>query len=141
MLRAAALTAIAIATIGCGAGSPTGELPPAVFPAEALTTQSTDGGLTVAVWSSPQPPSVGLAVFRFRFTDAAGTPVDGLSIDVLPWMPAHGHGGSTHPTAMATGPGEFLVQPVSFFMSGGWQLRTAVGGALSDEVTVGIDVP
>jgi hypothetical protein len=140
MIRCAALMTIAILAIGCGGGGAE-ELPPAVFPAEALVTQATTGGLTVSVWSSPQPPAVGLAVFRFTFTDDVGAPVDGLSINVLPWMPAHGHGGSTHPTATATAPGEFLVQPVSFFMSGAWQLRTTVGGARTDEVTVGVDVP
>jgi hypothetical protein len=132
-----ALIAIAMFAIGCGGGE--GELPPAVFPADALVTQTTAGGMTIAVWSSPQPPVKGLAVFQLAFTDA-GTPVDGLAIDVLPWMPAHGHGGSTRPTATATAPGVFLVQPVSFFMSGAWELRTTIGGQRDDEVTVDVDV-
>jgi hypothetical protein len=135
----AALLTIAIGAIGCGA-SATGELPPAVFPAQALVTQSTAGGMTVAVWSSPQPPAKGLAAFQLSFVDGAGAPVDGLTVDVLPWMPAHGHGGSTRPTATATAPGVFLVQPVSFFMSGAWELRTTIGGERDDEVTVDVEV-
>jgi hypothetical protein len=134
----AVLIAIAAGAIGCGGGE--GELPPAVFPGEALVAAQTVSGLTVSVWSSPRPPTVGLAVFRFAFTDAAGAPVDGLAVDVLPWMPAHGHGGSTHPTATATAPGVFLVEPVSFFMSGAWELRTTIGGERNDSVTVDVDV-
>ena len=135
---AAALVTIALVGIGCGGAE--AELPPPVFPAAALVTTSTAAGMTIAVWSSPQPPAKGLAAFQFAFTDGAGAPVDGLTVDVLPWMPAHGHGGSTHPTATATAPGIFLVQPVSFFMSGAWELRTMIGGQRDDAVTVDVDV-
>lgn len=134
------LAAMVIAAIGGACGGSEGELPPAVFPGEALVAQQTASGLTVSVWSSPRTPAVGLAVFQFAFTDAAGAPIDGLDVGVLPWMPAHGHGGSTHPTATATAPGVFLIQPVSFFMSGAWELRTTIGGERNDSVTVDVDV-
>jgi hypothetical protein len=133
------LAAFALSAAACGGGE--GERAPAVFVEEPLVVAQTDGGLTVSVWASPQPPAVGLAAFRFGFTDAQGLAVDGLDVDVLPWMPAHGHGGSKRPTSTATGPGVFLVDPVSFFMSGAWELRTTIGGARSDAVTVHVDVP
>jgi hypothetical protein len=133
------LAAVALTVTACSGGDE--ERAPAVFVEQPLTVAQTDGGLTLSVWASPQPPAVGLAAFRFSFTDTSGAAVDGLDVDVLPWMPAHGHGGSKRPTSVATAPGVFLVDPVSFFMSGAWELRTTIGGARSDAVTVHVEVP
>ena len=132
------LVAVVLSATACSGEEERG---PVVFVEQPLLVAQTDAGLTVSVWASPQPPAVGLAAFRFGFTDAAGSPIDGLDVDVLPWMPAHGHGGSKRPTSTVTAPGVFLVDPVSFFMSGGWELRTTIGGARNDAVTVHVDVP
>jgi hypothetical protein len=133
------LTAVALSAPACGGGE--GARAPVVFGEQPLLVAPTDAGMTVTVWASPQPPAVGLAAFRFAFTDEAGATVDGLDIAVLPWMPAHGHGGSKRPASTPTGPGQFLVDPVSFFMSGAWELRTTIGGTRTDAVTVNVDVP
>ena len=133
------LAAVALSGAACSGGDE--ERGPAVFLEQPLLVAQTDAGLTVSVWASPQPPAVGLAAFRFAFTDASGAAVDGLDVDVLPWMPAHGHGGSKRPTATATGPGVFLVESGVVLHVGRVGAAHDNGGARSDAVTVHVDVP
>jgi hypothetical protein len=67
--------------------------------------------------------------------------VTGLSLDVVPWMPAMGHGSSTVPSVRDEGDGIYVVDHVVLFMPGQWDLRTAVSGALVDKLDVSVDVP
>jgi hypothetical protein len=133
---AAALLFMACA---CSGGSPTGAAP---FPAQAYTTTtSTSGALALDVRTSPQPPSRGTNAVEMTFTRVSdGQPVDGLTLDVVPWMPAMGHGTSI-PEVTAQGGGVYLVTAVYLYMPGVWALQTAISGAMTDHAAPQVTVP
>jgi hypothetical protein len=129
----------ATAAVACSSPRPTG---PATFPADPYSTTPGDlGALVVAVRTSPQPPSRGTNDVELTVTSAAsGAPVDGLTVDVEPWMPAMGHGTAT-PTVTANGSGVYLVSEVYLYMPGTWLLRTTFSGEVSDHVEPQLTVP
>jgi hypothetical protein len=124
---------------GCsGTASDTGTSFPAQ-PLEHLT--SAGGAYGIDVRTSPtQPPSAGVLSVELRIVDRDGGPVDGLVIDVVPGMPAHGHGASVHPTVAAKGGGVYVLDGVSLYMPGAWQLQTTLQGSTRDVATIPLDV-
>lgn len=115
----------------CSTSTTTGDQPdPSSFPTDpAQTVPSGSGVLALAVRTSPQPPVLGLDDAQFTITRADdGSPVDGLTITVTPWMPAMNHGTSIVPTVTAQGGGRYLVTNLDLYMEGYWQLRTSIAG-------------
>ena len=79
---------------------------------------------------------------RLDLTDAAGGgPVDGLTVSVQPWMPAHGHGTSIVPSVMPMGSGAYEIDDVYLYMAGTWQVRIAFSGTESDTAVPSFDIP
>jgi YtkA-like len=132
---------LAISAMGCsGSAAPTG---PPTFTADAfMIAPSTLGtGLAVEVRTSPQPPARGTIAVQLTVIDATSrAPLDGLTIRVVPWMPAHDHGTSLVPTVKAEGQGKYLVSDVDLFMPGHWELQTTLSGPLADYVAPAFDV-
>jgi hypothetical protein len=94
---------------------------------------SSSGALQLAVFTDPQPPASGKVTVRYVITDVSSSrPVEGLSISVVPWMPAMGHGTSVTPTVSPLGAGVYDVSNVYLFMPGEWQLRTTLAGGAND---------
>ena len=113
------------------------------FPSAALVSATSDSGtLSIEVRTGPsQPPARGTCEVEYRITDAAsGQPVDGLSVDVVPWMVSMGHGSSGKPTVAAKGDGRYVASKVSLYMAGRWELRTTLSGARADQAAPAIDV-
>jgi hypothetical protein len=126
--------------LGCNTEPP--PAPPLIFSGTVQqTATSASGQLRVGVRWSPQPPAVGTAAAELAITDAAGTPVGGLSLAGLLWMPAHGHGASVQPELNETADGVFIASPLYFFMPGAWELRLTIAGTFDDTATVSIDLP
>jgi len=100
-----------------------------------LTLLSASGTLRLEVFSDPQPPVRGNVAVRYRISDLSSQPVNGLTLRVVPWMPAMGHGTSVVPSVSATGAGLYDLSNVYLFMPGDWQLRTAISGAATDSAT------
>jgi hypothetical protein len=48
-------------------------------------------------------------------------PVDGLKIDVVPFMPDHNHG-TTAVAVKAQGAGTYLIAPLNLYMAGYWEI-------------------
>jgi hypothetical protein len=110
------------------------------FAGAAYTTATSDSGsLAIEVRTCPQPPSRGTNSVEL-FVSAGGAPVDGLTVDVSPFMPAMGHGTST-PTIVPEGGGKYLVNEVYLYMPGVWELRTTFSGPVSDHATPSVSVP
>lgn len=126
--------------VGCGAPAAPGEI---AFPAEPLTTLTTDGGRwQVAVRTSPQPPIKGVDAVQFQVTDADGVGVDGLAVAAVPWMVAHGHGTSARTQVEPQGLGIYQIANVYLYMDGQWELRsTLTSDVATDAVTPVFDVP
>jgi|HubBroStandDraft_6_1064221.scaffolds.fasta_scaffold959447_2 hypothetical protein len=113
------------------------------FPETAYATATSDGmKLVVEVRTAPQPPVAGMNEAELVVSDSrTGQGVDGLSLGVVPWMPAMGHGTSIVPSVTAQGNGRYLVTNLSLFMPGTWELRTTVTGPVSDHVAPAFQVP
>ncbi len=131
------LLSLSLSLLACsGEAGPPGST--SMFPEEAYATmQGEQGAVTLEVRTAPtQPPGRGLVTVEYRIQDTAGAPLDGLDLQVLPWMPAMGHGASTHPLIEAEGEGRYLASKVSFFMPGSWELRSTISGAVEDRAIV-----
>jgi hypothetical protein len=98
------------------------------------------GAFVIDVSSDPRPPSRGTNQFVYTISDAGGAKVDGLTLKVVPWMPAHGHGTQIEPTITARGLGVYEIEDVVFFMPGRWELRTTFL-ASGDHVTPAFEIP
>jgi len=98
-----------------------------------VTVTSASGALRLAVFTDPQAPTNGNVAVRYLITEVSSSqPIEGLSISVVPWMPAMGHGTSVAPSVEAAGAGVYEVKNVYLFMPGEWQLRTALSGGVND---------
>jgi hypothetical protein len=86
--------------------------------------------LNVEIRTAPsQPPTTGLDGVELVVTDSSNKiPVDGLTVDLVPWMPLMGHGADLTPTTSAKGQGRYVITNVSLFMPGEWQLRFQIAG-------------
>ena len=137
-----ALLGAALVGPGCGGETATPDPPVLEFPgAPALTVASASGQLTVAVWWSPAQPTVGYDAAQLAITDPTGASVSGLTLTIVPWMVAHGHGASVKPTVSETMPGVYVAAPVDFYMAGNWELMTAIaGGAIDDSAQPTVEV-
>lgn len=104
-----------------------------------MTKQSQDGTFTLQLeQSDPAPPAKGDNTWEIQLVDAAGAPVDGAQIDVMPLMPDHGHGTSIDAvvTPARSGGGKYSISPLNLWMPGLWQvtLRAEAEGATDDVV-------
>ena len=118
-----------------------GATPPAELGDAPLETVTTDAGRAqVALWASPSPLVRGSSTIRLVVTDATNKPLDGVTIDVVPWMPAMGHGSSTVPVVSALGNGGYLVSEVVLVMPGTWELRMQLSGSVQDTLTANVTV-
>lgn len=127
---------------GCSSGASAPD--PGSFaetPATVLTSEA--GGYRIAIQSAPDPqPTRGVNALRLVFTKVSdGTRAAGLEVDVVPWMPAMGHGASVKPTVRAgTEPGVYTVDNVNLFMPGLWEIRATIGGSTGDHATAQFEV-
>jgi hypothetical protein len=113
------------------------------FPADTYATTTSDAGaLRIEIRTSPQPPTRGTNAVELTIASAAdGSPVDGLTLQVTPWMPAMNHGAQDVPGVTAEGGGKYLLPQVDCFMPGHWELRTTFSGPMTDHATPALDVP
>ena len=115
--------------VGCGGGVdldpgtnlPTTDCTGAEAFVAGMTATSTLGHAVALIEASPAPPDVGDNAWTVEVTDADG-PAIGLSVELVPWMPLHGHGLS--PPAYAgtdEGDGRYTLAPFDLIMPGLWE--------------------
>jgi hypothetical protein len=133
------VAALALVACACGGAPATEPSTTSAFPLDAYAALATGGGAyRVELRTSPnQPPQRGELQIELRVRDSGGAPVDGLAVDVEPWMPAMGHGTSVMPSVLAEGDGTYRADHVALFMPGTWQLRVTLG---SESLTVPVTV-
>ncbi len=107
-----------------------------VVPAASGTlarVKSDSGMLTMTVSTIDGADVVrGTNTLEIDVTDASGAGVDGLVLDVVPWMPAMGHGASVAPSVHPEGGGVYRVSNLELFMPGLWQLETSFAHGVED---------
>jgi YtkA-like len=128
--------------LGCS-GDPAGAGAPPTFPAAALMSMpSTSGALTLEIRTAPeQPPITGTDAVEYRITGTDGAPAEGLTLDVVPWMPDMGHGASIAPVVTVAGGGRYVISELELFMPGEWELRTTIAGTSDDGATPAFEIP
>ncbi len=99
---------------------------------EATTTPTeegllTDGGLYRMILSQDPDPAVsGPTVITLGLREAAqGAAVGGAAVEVVPWMPDHGHGIHGEAQVEERGEGEYEIA-FSYTMPGTWELSWTV---------------
>ncbi len=133
-------TTILVAGGACGTDpAPSSQPSFGADPDQTITTDS--GNLTIEVRFSPSPPSIGTDASQLTVKDASGAALTGLSVGVVPWMPAHGHGTSVDPTVSETTPGTFVANPLYLFMPGSWELRVTISGTVDDTAKAAFEIP
>jgi len=137
---------VAAAIIGCSSAStaPAASGDGGAFATEAFARATSARGLVVAeVRTAPvQPPTHGVLTVELTLRDAAtSAPLDGLTVDVTPWMTAMGHASSVKPTVTSSGQGRYMATHVDLFMPGRWELRVTLSGAVEDTLAPVLDVP
>jgi len=81
----------------------------------------------------------GLNTIEIVVTDEQTKPVDGLTISLVPWMPAMGHGTSATPQIGPQGSGRYVASDVALIMPGEWQLRAAL--TTDEDAVVTVELP
>ncbi len=106
-----------------------------------LGSAKTDNGhFTVLAAHDPAAPVQGTGKLTLTVTNA-DVPVDGLTITVTPWMPAHGHGSNKTPVVTEKGAGIYEVTDVLYTMPGDWEARIALKNAdHKDTIAFGFSV-
>jgi hypothetical protein len=113
-VRLSAVLAVALAGCAADLGSQVVELP------------SEDGQLTALFAPTPDPPRVGATELSITLSRTDLSPVSGATFDVVPWMPAHGHGSPRTPSTSEATPGGYLTSDLFYQMAGSWELRITV---------------
>ncbi|HZU85639.1 MAG TPA: FixH family protein [Polyangiaceae bacterium] len=109
---------------------------------DPITVTSASGALSVEVVTTPEPPSRGTVTVEMTVKNTSdGAPRDGLTLDMVPWMPAHDHGTSLLPVVMPEGGGKYLFTQVGLYMPGHWELQTTISGPVQDYVAPAFDIP
>lgn len=111
--------------------------PASSFPSVALTTVTGDkGNVRVEFRSAPEPTiTAGQQCIEVVVRDAtSGNTIDGLSVTMIPWMPAMQHGASITPVVTPLGEGRYVFTNVVLSMLGEWELQTHLSGEASDSV-------
>lgn len=141
LVRALPLLATLLSA-ACGGEQTPSQTAPLLFSgAPAETTTSKRGQLSIDIRWSWSPPVVGYDASEMTLTDGTGAPVTGLTLTIVPWMPAHGHSASVAPTVSETSPGVYVAAPLDFYMSGTWQLLTTITGSIDDSAQPSVDIP
>ena len=105
----------------------------------ALGLERSGENVTVRfVSADPAPPDVGDNTWTVMITDLGGSPLEAGSVELVPFMPQHGHG--TQPSSFAAEPGlepgEFMSTAIDLFMPGLWEVTFEVThGETTDEVS------
>ncbi len=133
----APLSALVLALAACSGAHTASD---AGIGATSLTSES--GALHIEVTSAPNDsPSRGSNRIYFDVSaEDGGEPVEGLAMQMVPFMPAMGHGSGSEPSSSDVGSGRYEFDDVLLTMPGVWELRTTIDGAQSDYVAPRFDV-
>jgi hypothetical protein len=95
----------------------------------------------------PAPPARGdntwIVQINTMSSGVVGAPMEGATIKVTPFMPAHQHGTgvTTEITALAD-PGQYKLSPVNMWMQGVWEVTIrATAGTTSDSAVYKFCIP
>jgi len=91
--------------------------------------------------ADPAPPARGFNTWVVQVSSmnagVVGAPVDGATLKVTPYMPAHMHGsGVAVEITPMSDPGQYQLKPVNLWMQGVWETTVRATVDTSSDVTV-----
>jgi hypothetical protein len=91
--------------------------------------------------ATPAPPARGFNTWVVQVSSmnagVVGAPVDGATIKVTPFMPAHMHGSGVEVVIMPmTEPGQYQLDPVNLWMQGVWETTVRATVDTTTDLTV-----
>ena len=115
-----------IALGGCSADTaeePTKANPATVDTYHAGIEKVGEAGLVkLAIDSAlPAPPAKADNEWVVSLRHVSGPALDNAQLNVVPFMPEHGHGSSKKPVVTPLGAGRYRLAPVNFMMPGLWE--------------------
>lgn len=103
-----------------------------------------EGVITAALMdASPAPPARYINDWTLAFSASGAQELEGVEVEITPWMPDHGHGTAAPITIEALGGGLFTATGIDLFMVGYWEVHidvSAPDGSWSDRATFGFCV-
>lgn len=121
------VVAIGLVGAGCSSAEPASSAPASFSGPPLLSMPSRAGTYDIAIRTSPSTLSQGDQSVEYTVTSSSdGSPSSGLSLAIVPWMPAMGHGTSVVPSVAETAPGVYVASSVDWYMPGQWVLRTTI---------------
>lgn len=96
---------------------------------EAYMDRMTKAGahFEVSLTADPPPPAKGLSTWTFEIEHHMAA-TEGLTVEVTPFMPQHGHG-ADEVTVTDDGGGTYTASGVDLFMAGVWDTTVRVSSA------------
>lgn len=94
------------------------------------------GRFSVEVVLKGKELTVGINTVEIVIHDSRDTDVLGAKIEVIPWMPGHGHGVEDKPTITEKGGGLYRIENINFTMGGDWQLKMKIRKADREDSVV-----
>ncbi len=137
--RRLSFVALAGYLFGCSAASTPPSNTVAFADAPFGVAASSSGAFTMTMYGPESGLAQGLNAVEIVVTDDHAAPVDGLTISLVPWMPAMGHGTSAIPQIVAQGSGRYVASDVALIMPGEWQLRAML--TEGEEAVVTVELP
>lgn len=86
--------------------------------------------------AEPSMPIRSDNTWTFEVSDTAGTPMEGMSVSVVPFMPDHSHGTPVQAEVTELGEGTYVADPVNLYMAGLWEVTMTITDdeGVADEV-------
>jgi hypothetical protein len=89
-----------------------------------LTKASTSGAYQIVlVDADPAPPALYTNTWTIKVENGSGAPMTDAELNVVPFMPDHGHGTSVKANVTAQPDGTMSVTPLYLFMGGVWRVE------------------
>lgn len=105
------------------------------------TLVSESGHFEAHVSAMPAEPVTGENTLHMHLMDPAGTALDGATVAVEPWMPAHGHGSPETSVVEEGSDGMYTISNVVYSMPGHWEVRIDIShGESRDRIVAEFDV-
>jgi hypothetical protein len=121
------------------AASPCEEETRAMQYSAGLSVDGDEGVITASLMdASPAPPARYVNDWTLAFSATGAQDLEGMEVEITPWMPDHGHGTAAPITIEDLGGGEFTASGIDLFMVGYWEVHidlTAADESWSDRAT------
>ena len=99
-----------------------------IYAADSMIKKTEKGNYDVEMFIKDNELKLGNNTIDILIRDQDGKGIEGLKINIQPWMPDMGHGVDIEPVIYEKGRGTYTLDNVYIGMSGHWELKVIVKG-------------